>query len=81
MSNVITSTIVRMVKGKPDAGNSLQQTRLLKCLDCKSRRQYWGGESCGEFLSPVKEGKSKTCGCDINEKVKYLDESCPQNKW
>lgn len=81
MSNVITSTIVRLVKGKSDAPELLQQTRLLKCLGCKSRRQYWGGESCGEFLISIKEGKSKTCGCDINEKVKYLDESCPQNKW
>ena len=68
---------VQLFKGKPTASEDLQIDRIEVCLKCKSLTKYWGGVSCGNFLDET----DTTCGCDANEKVKYLDESCPQNKW
>jgi hypothetical protein len=68
---------VQLFKGKPTASEDLQIDRIEVCLKCPFLTQYWGGISCGAFLEETED----TCGCDANEKVKYLDESCPQNKW
>jgi len=68
---------VHLFKGKPTADEDKQIERIEICLKCPSLTEYWGGVSCGKFFEPT----DTTCGCDANEKVKYLDESCPQKKW
>jgi len=77
IGKILLVEAVQLFKGKPTASEDLQIDRIEVCLKCSSLTKYWGGVSCGNFL----EETETTCGCDANEKVKYLDEKCPQNKW
>lgn len=72
---------VHLFKGKPTASEDKQIDRIEVCLKCPFLNQYWGGVSCGNFFEPSDIEGEETCGCDANEKVKYLDEKCPQKKW
>ena len=72
---------VQLFKGKPTASEEKQIERIEVCLKCPFLTRYWGGISCGKFFESSDELGKETCGCDANEKVKYLDEKCPQGRW
>lgn len=71
---------------KPDASPELQAERLSKCLTCPSLRKYKKlngdtGNSCGKYVIDMLLLEKETCGCDVNDKVGYTIEKCPQGKW
>lgn len=75
-------SILNLLK-EPDAPVDLQTKRITECFKCPSMKTYRNGtkNSCGTFFIPNLLGENKTCGCDVDEKVKYLNEECPQGKW
>lgn len=73
---------VRAIKGSADADAQLQVDRLSICMKCPMLQTYNENKfSCGTFFLPTLIGENKTCGCDVNYKVKYKNEECPQGKW
>lgn len=73
---------VHLFKGKPDANDQLQADRLTICMKCPMLQSYNENKfSCGTFFLPTLMGEERTCGCDVNYKVQYKNEACPQKKW
>jgi hypothetical protein len=78
--------ITKTLKGKPieKANRQLQAERLDTCEYCPFLE--WGRpRSCGKFLRggtvDYNGQKKELCGCNIDDKVKYLDDGCPLGKW
>lgn len=78
--------LTKTVQGKPitKAPLEVQKSRINTCEYCPF--MDWGKpRSCGKFLRGGKvnyKGKEmELCGCNVDDKVKYLDDSCPLGKW
>lgn len=78
--------ITKTVQGKSieKAPKELQEQRLNICEYCPFLE--WGRpRSCGKFLAggtvEVNGKKAELCGCDVDDKVKYLNDGCPLGKW
>lgn len=51
--------------------NDVWQDRLSKCRECITDGEWTVSEI----------GRCKLCGCFVNQKTKYKDESCPKGEW
>lgn len=78
--------ITKTVQGKPitKAPLLLQSSRINTCEYCPFLE--WGTpRSCGKFMrggTVTHKGKEmELCGCNIDDKVKYLEDACPLGKW
>ena len=85
MSLLIDITKTAQGKSIQKAPKSLQESRLNTCEYCPFLE--WGGmvRSCGKFLKggtvDYKGMKKELCGCNVDDKVKYLEDACPLGKW
>lgn len=85
MSLLIDVTKSAQGKSIKKAPIELQKARLNTCEYCPFMR--WGKmvRSCGDFLKggtvDYKGHKMELCGCNIDDKVKYLEDGCPLGKW
>ena len=78
--------ITKSVQGKSieKAPKDLQESRINTCEYCPFLN--WGRpRSCGKFLQGgtvmYKGKKMELCGCNVDDKVKYLEDHCPLGKW
>tara|TARA_R110000787_G_scaffold44415_4_gene109011 strand:- start:2234 stop:2488 length:255 start_codon:yes stop_codon:yes gene_type:complete len=78
--------VAKSIQGKSieKASKELQQRRLDTCEYCPFLE--WGRpRSCGKFLvggEVLVDGKKmELCGCNVDDKVKYLKDGCPLGKW
>lgn len=62
----------------------VQKQRVMTCAGCtlKAGLEKINGKLSIEGEKGIFDsGNCKICGCFVNEKTKYKDESCPLNKW
>lgn len=78
--------VTKTLQGKPikKASKELQEKRIDTCEYCPFLQ--WGRpRSCGGFLTggtvDYKGKRMELCGCNVDDKVKYLDSECPLGKW
>lgn len=79
--------IVKTAQGKSTekAPIDLQERRLNTCEYCPFL--VWGKRtrSCGKYMRggtvQYKGRNMELCGCDVDDKVTYLNDGCPLGKW
>jgi len=78
--------LVKKAQGKSieKASKELQEQRLDTCEYCPFLE--WGRpRSCGKYLrgGTVEYNgiRFDLCGCDVDDKVTYLNDGCPLGKW
>lgn len=78
--------ITKSIQGKSieKTNEDVQRSRLNTCEYCPFLE--WGiVRSCGKFLKggtvDYNGVKKELCGCNIDDKVKYMDDKCPLGKW
>jgi hypothetical protein len=63
----------KIVKGDSieKVSKDIWKSRLEKCRDCVTDGEW----------TVSGNGRCKLCGCFVNQKTKYADESCPKGEW
>lgn len=79
--------IAKTVQGKSieKAPLRVQESRINTCEYCPFLN--WGKRvrSCGKYLQGgtvnYQGQQMELCGCNVDDKVKYLNDACPLGKW